>query len=102
MLINGRELAAEDVKFTSGCFLTGQGNAARYMLGPADRIEVVDRYTVRFHLTEPYVWFINALASPRSTWTIAPEVVQQCGMRQRKSTTCIPASPWSPHPGRRM
>jgi hypothetical protein len=32
-----------------------------------DRVEVVDRYTVKFLLKEPYVWLVNALANPVST-----------------------------------
>ena len=77
--VNGRELVAEDVKFTYDRFLTEKGNANRYLLDSVDRIEVVDRYTVKFLLKEPYVWLINVLAYPTSMWIIAPEVVQQFG-----------------------
>ena len=41
--LNGRELVAEDVKFTYDRFLTEPGNPNRYILEPVDRIEVVDR-----------------------------------------------------------
>ena len=64
--VNGRELVAEDVKFTYDRFLTEKGNADRYALESVDRVEVVDRYTVKFLLKEPYVWLINVLANPRS------------------------------------
>ncbi len=77
--VNGRELVAEDVKFTYDRFLTESGNANRYLLDSVDRIEVVDRYTVKFLLKEPYVWFLSVLAYPQSMWIIAPEVVQQFG-----------------------
>ncbi len=77
--LNGRELVAEDIKFTYDRFLTEPGNANRYILEPVDRVEVVDRYTVRFLLKEPYVWLVSALAYPWSMWIIAPEVVQQFG-----------------------
>jgi peptide/nickel transport system substrate-binding protein len=77
--VNGRELVADDVKFTYDRFLTEQGNANRYMLAAVERVEVVDRYTVKFLLKEPYVWFVNALAYPWGMWIIAPEVVQQFG-----------------------
>jgi peptide/nickel transport system substrate-binding protein len=77
--VNGRELVAEDVKFTYDRFLTEPGNANRYLLDSVDRIEVVDRYTVKFLLKEPYVWLLSVLAYPLSTWIIAPEVVQQFG-----------------------
>ena len=62
--VNGRELTAEDVKFTYDRFLTEKGNPLRFMLDPVDRVEVVDRYTVRFRLKEPFVWLLNMLANP--------------------------------------
>jgi len=84
--LNGRELVAEDVKFTYDRFRTDKGNPNRYMLDPVDRIEVVDRYTVKFLLKEPYVWLVNVLANPWSTWIIAPEAVQQFGdLKQAES-----------------
>jgi peptide/nickel transport system substrate-binding protein len=77
--LNGRELVAEDVKFTFDRFLSEKGNADRYILEAVERVEAVDRYTVKFHLKEPYVWFVDVLANPRSMWIIAPEIVQQFG-----------------------
>src|SRR5437899_1794451 len=73
--LNGRELVAEDVKFTYDRFLTETGNANRYMLEPLDRVEVVDRYTVQFLLKEPFVWLVNMPANPLSIWIIAHEVM---------------------------
>jgi peptide/nickel transport system substrate-binding protein len=77
--LNGRELVADDVKFTYDRFLTEQGNPLRYVLESVDRVEVVDRYTVKFILKEPFVWLVDVLANPHGTWIIAPEVVQQFG-----------------------
>src|SRR5499427_6277192 len=71
--VNGRELVAEDVKFTFDRFLTEQANSLRYLLEPVDRIEVVDRSTVQFRLHAPYVWLPDILANPRM-WIIAAEV----------------------------
>src|SRR5215475_2852937 len=76
--VNGRELVAEDVKFTFDRFLTETGNAIRYVLESVDRVEVVDRYTVQFLLKEPFVWLVDVLANPMM-WVIAPEVVRQFG-----------------------
>src|SRR5438309_9826868 len=84
--LNGRELVAQDVKFTFDRFLTEKGNAARYMLESVDRVEVVDRYTVKFLLKEPFVWLVDVLANPLGMWIIAPEVVQQFGdLKQAES-----------------
>lgn len=77
--LNGRELVAEDVKFTFDRFLTEKGNPDRYVLESVDRVEVVDRYTVKFLLKEPFVWLIDVLAIPRGMWIIAPEVVDKFG-----------------------
>src|SRR5262244_4411088 len=77
--LNGRELVAEDVKFTFDRFLAEPGNVIRFMLEPVERVEVVDRYTVKFVLKEPFVWLVHMLANPAGTWIIAPEVVQQFG-----------------------
>ena len=59
-----------------------------------DRIEVVDRYTVKFLLKEPYVWLINVLANPRSMWIIAPEVVEKYG-DLKKVETAIGTGPFT-------
>jgi peptide/nickel transport system substrate-binding protein len=91
--VNGRELVAEDIKFTYDRFLTDPGNANRYMLDRVERVEVVDRYTVKFVLKEPFVWLVNALAYPWSMWIIAPEVVQQFG-DLKKPETAIGTGPF--------
>jgi peptide/nickel transport system substrate-binding protein len=77
--VHGRELVAEDVKFTFDRFLAEKGNQDRELLEAVDRVEVVDRYTVKFLLKTPYVWLVNTLAYPRSMWIIAPEVVEKFG-----------------------
>ena len=91
--LNGRELVAEDVKFTYDRFMTETRNANRYMLEPLDRVEVVARYTVKFLLKEPFVWLVNTLAYPWSMWIIAPEVVQQYG-DLKKPETAIGTGPF--------
>jgi peptide/nickel transport system substrate-binding protein len=91
--LNGRELVAEDIKFTYDRFLTEKGNPNRYILEPVDRVEVVDRYTVKFLLKEPYVWLVSALAYPWSMWVVAPEVVQQYG-DLKKPETAIGTGPF--------
>jgi peptide/nickel transport system substrate-binding protein len=77
--VNGRELTADDVKFTFDRFLSEKGNPQRYVLDPVDRVEVVDRYTVRFRLKEPFVWLVHMLANPLGTWIIPREIVERQG-----------------------
>jgi peptide/nickel transport system substrate-binding protein len=91
--LNGRELVAEDVKFTYDRFLTEKGNANRFLLEPVDRVEVVDRYTVKFLLKEPYVWLVDTLAFPWTMWIVAPEVVEKFG-DLKKPETAIGTGPF--------
>src|SRR5439155_5172211 len=59
--------------------LAESANPLRYMLEPVDRVEVVDRYTVKFVLKEPYVWLLDMLATSKAMWIIAREVVEHFG-----------------------
>src|SRR5213593_118358 len=48
--VNGRELIADDVKYTFDRFVNEKGNANHYMLAALDKVEVVDKYTVKVTL----------------------------------------------------
>ncbi len=90
--VNGREVTAEDVKYTYERFLTVPGNPNRGLLEQVDKIEAVDKHTVKFTLKEPFAWFLDALAST-STWIIAKEAVEQYGDLKRPEA-CIGTGPW--------
>ncbi len=77
--VNGRELTADDVVYSVERFLTVKGNANAYMLKSVARVEPVDRYTVKFTLKEPFVWFLDMLANPVAVGIIAREVVDKYG-----------------------
>ena len=62
--VNGRELTADDVKYTFDRFVNEKGNANRAMMAALDKVEVVDKYTVKFTLKEPYVWFLDMVSNP--------------------------------------
>src|SRR5205814_2366060 len=53
--VNGRELTADDVVFSVNHFLTAKGNANAYMLKSVDKVEALDKHTVKFTLKEPFV-----------------------------------------------
>jgi peptide/nickel transport system substrate-binding protein len=91
--VNGRELVAEDVQFSFDRFLTVPGNPERQLLESVDRVEVVDRYTVKFLLKEPFVWLLDILANAMCTWIVAPEVAQQYG-DFKKVETAIGTGPF--------
>jgi peptide/nickel transport system substrate-binding protein len=91
--VNGRELVAEDVKFSFDRFLTEKGNPERQLLDSVDRVEVVDRYTVKFLLNEPFVWLLDILANAMCMWIVAPEVAAKYG-DFKKVETAIGTGPF--------
>jgi peptide/nickel transport system substrate-binding protein len=71
--VNGREVTAEDVKYSLERFMAKSGFATRFE--PVTGIEVVDRHTVRIVLKEPFAPFLNHLANP-SFCVILPKEVE--------------------------
>ena len=90
--LNGRELTAEDVKYSYERFLGTRANPNRNVLEVVERVDVVDPRTVRFTLKEPYAWFIDALAST-TTWVVAREAVEKFG-DLRRPEACIGTGPF--------
>jgi peptide/nickel transport system substrate-binding protein len=90
--VDGREVTAEDVKYTYERFLSTPGNPNRATLDQIEKIEVLDPRTIRFTLKEPFAWFLEALAST-STWIIAREAVEKFG-DLRKAEACVGTGPW--------
>src|SRR6266851_4323814 len=90
--VDGRELTADDVKYTYERFLNIKGNGNRATLESVDKIEALDRYTVKFTLKEPFAWFLDALAST-STWLVAKEAVEKFGDLKRAEAV-IGTGPW--------
>jgi peptide/nickel transport system substrate-binding protein len=100
--VNGRELTADDVKFTYERYLATT-NPNRGTLEALDKIEVVDKHTVKFTMKEPFAWFVDALAST-STWIVAKESVEKFG-DLKKPESVIGTGPWMLEryePGTRM
>jgi peptide/nickel transport system substrate-binding protein len=90
--VSGRELTAEDVKYTYERFLGTRANPNRTALEQLEKVEALDRHTVRFTLKEPFAWFLDALAST-TTWIVAREAVEQFG-DLRKPEACVGTGPW--------
>ena len=90
--VNGRELTADDVKYTYDRFLQLKGNPNRSMLGHVEKIDVLDRYSVKFTLTEPFGWFLDYLANT-VMWIVPREAVEQFG-DLRRAEACIGTGPW--------
>ena len=90
--VNGRELTADDVKYTYERFLTITGNPNKPVLEYVDRIDAVDKHTVKFTLKEPNAWFLDLLAST-STWIVAKECVEKFG-DLKKVESVVGTGPW--------
>ena len=90
--VNGRELTAEDVKYTYERFLSIKGNPNRSMLGAIEKIDAPDKYTVRFMLNEPSGWFVDYLAQT-VMWVVPREAVEQFGDLKRPEAV-IGTGPW--------
>jgi len=91
--VNGRELTAEDVRYTVERFLTLKGNANAYMLRSVDKVEALDRYTVKFTLKEPFAWFLDMLANPMAVAIVAREAVEKFG-DLKPAEAVIGTGPW--------
>lgn len=75
---NGRELVADDVKFVFERMLdpkTGSPNISVWQA--LEKVEVVDKYTVRFTLKEPFAPFLAYLATPNYSGIYPKEAVGQ-------------------------
>ncbi len=81
MFSNGREMTAEDVKWTWERFIdpaTGSGNAGR--VGPPEtEIEVIDTYTIAVTHPGPFGIFPQSIGFDMSSGIMAPESVEDDG-----------------------
>ena len=91
--VNGRELTAEDVVYSMERFRTVPGNPQAYMLAALDKVEALDRYTVRFTVKEPFAWFLDMLANPVTLAIVARECVEKFG-DLKKAEAVVGTGPW--------
>ena len=92
--VNGRELTADDVRYTFERILTDKGSANVSMYRSIAKVEAVDRYTARFTLKEPFAWFLDMIANPMSGAIIAKECVETFG-DLRKPEAVIGTGPYT-------
>jgi peptide/nickel transport system substrate-binding protein len=72
---NGDELTAEDVAYTYNWILDpDNGSIRRQNVAFMDSVEVVDDYTVRFNLENPYALFNNTIAEPIVPKSVADDL----------------------------
>jgi peptide/nickel transport system substrate-binding protein len=88
--VNGRELTAEDVVYTFQRAITIPANPGRATFQEIDKVEAVDRYTVRFTMKEPFAWFLDTAALAP---VLPKEAADKDGMF-KKPETVIGTGPW--------
>jgi len=91
--VDGRELTAEDVKYTFDRFTTIKGNANHHMMATLAATEVVDKYTVKFTLKETDAYFLDFLANPMALCIVAREAVEKF-TDLKKPEAVIGTGPW--------
>jgi peptide/nickel transport system substrate-binding protein len=91
--VNGRELTADDVVYSVERFRTVTGNPQAYMLAAVDKVEALDRYTVKFTVKEPFAWFPDMIANPMTLAIIARECVEKFG-DLKKAEAVVGTGPW--------
>ncbi|OGK86553.1 MAG: hypothetical protein A2X52_17700 [Candidatus Rokubacteria bacterium GWC2_70_16] len=73
--VNGREVTAEDVRYSLERFRAKSGFRSRF--DAVQVIEAPDRYTVRITLKEPFAPFLNHLANPTFTAILPREAEEK-------------------------
>jgi len=91
--VDGRELTAEDVKYTFDRFTTIKGNANQHMMATLAKTEVVDKHTVKFTLKETNAFFLDFLADPMALCIVAREAVEKF-TDLKKPEAVIGTGPW--------
>ena len=91
--VNGRELVAEDVRYSIERFLTVKGNANRPLLADMADVKVLGTHTVQVDLHSRNVWFLDYLAEASTLPIIAKEVIDKFGSMKRPEAV-VGTGPW--------
>lgn len=89
---DGVEFTAEDVKFTFASAMdpdlaSNFGAFVADIIESPDNIEIVDDYTVKFHLPKPYAFFISTLLAEGYGYIVPKHVLED-----------VPLGEWDSHP----
>ena len=74
--VNGRELTAEDIKYSFEMYAKSGAHTSAFEL--LERVETPDKYTARFVLKQPFSGLIEVLTVP-TQWVFAREVIDKEG-----------------------
>jgi peptide/nickel transport system substrate-binding protein len=91
--VGGRELVADDVRYSIERFLTVKGNANQSLLEDIAEAKVLDKYTVQLDLKTPNVWLFDYMADASILPIIPKEAIDQFG-DMKKPEAVIGTGPW--------
>ncbi len=91
--VGGREMVAEDVRYSIERFMTEKRNWNRTLLPELAGAKVLDKYTVQVDLNAPNVWFLDYLARASTIPIVAKEAVDKFGSL-KKPEAVIGTGPW--------
>jgi peptide/nickel transport system substrate-binding protein len=91
--LNGRELVANDVKWTVETHRATIGGPRQPQLEVVKSIECPDKYTVVMHLSEQRAEFLALMANPY-VYILAPELLDVCGEDMNCLGTIVGAGPF--------
>lgn len=90
--VNGREVVADDVKWSFERALAPTSSVEEWAWNNYDKIEVVDRYTVKFTLKQPNAR-LPIDVSCYQAWVLPREADEKIGFKKVEGAT-IGAGPW--------
>ena len=93
--VGGRELVAEDVRYSIERFMTVKGNANRSLLREIKEVNVLGKYTGQVDLDAPNVWLLDYLAEASTLPIVAKEVIDTY-RTMKKPQAVIGTGPWMP------
>lgn len=77
--VNGRELVADDIKYSYERLMGPAPNIWKQAYSFIDKVEVVEKYTVRFQLKQPSASALYRFSDGESAWIVAREVIEGLG-----------------------
>jgi peptide/nickel transport system substrate-binding protein len=91
--VGGRELVAEDVRYSLERFLNVKGNSNRSLLADITAVKVLGKYIIQLDLSAPNVWFLDYLAEASTLPIIAKEAVEKF-KTMKQPEAVIGTGPW--------
>jgi len=89
---DGVEFTAEDVKFTYTAAMAEElasntGSFVAQIIGSPDNIEIIDNYTLKFNLPEPYAYFASSILAEGYGFMLPKHILENIPYEEWRSHT---------------